>query len=937
MKKFITVILSLSIFTIIFAIPNYSYAAETWTFDSSTNTLYVYEDVVVSKDSNDEYIAPWNTYKDAIKIVVLENTVEKIEYAFFDYTLDKIIIKNKDINIQYGLIGTTVNIIDFTEDVSSKISKSYTEDLFNVPAATENGFSTFVTSKFNRWNGPRPFVTTNLGTNTYSEDEITKRGNSHWYIWGDNSAVMFPNQEQNVANALTFSFFETNTNEVGSPMSSGYGPDPLVVYGLEASLPETEYTAGTTINPDDLMLNVLGIGAQESEYDNDVSYWNYNLKNWVWYQNPDNIPENTYDAVTTLDNAEGYFKYKNIYINDSDYYILRDSYYYYKQPYYSGECFVGKIVNGKVYYTYNGVDWIETEYTDEYEAAANMTDLKYSNDKGEVYSIKVLEDKYYDFEEVFCKEYLYIEDGKIYSADVIYEDVEVDISTVDFNEYIQAGNIYNRKEGSYTYGDSSYIYRMWGSDESVFLGKEVDGKIYYCYNGIDWIETSYTDIVDASDNEYLECYANDKGEIYPIHVINENNYLKENGNYFEKYLYENNGTWYEAYYYKEREVSVDEYLSTVNVGFCEYDADTGRYYDYETAVGEHSGDTFGKVINGTFCIYENDNWVDTGYATCDEYNSNGWWVIDCTNYYEYNGTYYQNYYILDNNTWYKVDESGTREVVQLVYTNVNYLPLNYSQLTSASPLVVNEGENIYNFEYYGLKASVVVNGVANIVTPTPGPTPTPTPAPDSTLRPTPTITPLPTPLPETEIEVEDEPIIEETTDDTITDDPSEEKVQDTEEEAIVVIGEPENKDELIVRGEKVPVAIPYLLAFFVTFIALLLLLLLFWKKKVPFTYILNKETKEMTITGYTGKDERVIIKNSYRIFINKYSVVEIAANAFNGLDDAGKETFNVHLTYIEVPNSVIKIGSKAFANCRNLDKVTILNKNCNIAEDAFDK
>ena len=92
----------------------------------------------------------------------------------------------------------------------------------------------------------------------------------------------------------------------------------------------------------------------------------------------------------------------------------------------------------------------------------------------------------------------------------------------------------------------------------------------------------------------------------------------------------------------------------------------------------------------------------------------------------------------------------------------------------------------------------------------------------------------------------------------------------------------------------------------------------------------------MTITGYKGKDKEVEIKKSYRPLIFSYDVVEIAANAFNGLDENGEDTFNKQITSVIIAESVTKIGNKAFANCTNLQNAKVLNQNCDIANDAFE-
>ena len=66
------------------------------------------------------------------------------------------------------------------------------------------------------------------------------------------------------------------------------------------------------------------------------------------------------------------------------------------------------------------------------------------------------------------------------------------------------------------------------------------------------------------------------------------------------------------------------------------------------------------------------------------------------------------------------------------------------------------------------------------------------------------------------------------------------------------------------------------------------------------------------------------------------SVTEIAEEAFEGEYTRYSQTYPAHsLSWIILPESLKKIGSKAFANCKKLFSVMILSSDCDIADDAF--
>ena len=820
MRKVRMLIITIMISIGVMLIPMESHAEDAWSFDSATGTLYVKSDVIVSENGSGEYIAPWNAYKDEIKTVVLEETVNRVDYAFYGYEFDKIIIKNKDIYMKNALINTTVSIIDFCQDVSSNVSIVYVDRNMYYPTIEEKEVLTEYVTTYSQFYGQNPLVISNLGTDS---DNITQYKASTWYIWGNEGAAMFPNQTRKVAGALAYSFYEIQQNSQGNVDYSLCGPDQRVVYDMGVQASQLEVPTGTTLDKDSLYLYVLGLG-------NGVSYWNYDLQNWVW-ENNTSISKNVWSEAEILSSLRNYIELDGKYAYKYDSYVLKDSY---------------------------------------------------------------------------------------------------------------------------------YLYTNYGVEEKCFVGKYIDGKIYYTYNGVNWEETNYTYSYEAELNE---SYSNDKGDIYPIYMVDD--YLGIGSNFADSYIYKEEGVWYEIYAGMDQgdEIELEYVIESINIDEQKYDPSTGRYYAFENMLHLASRNswyrsggtevTIYKEINGQLCVWNQVDWQDTG-RTYQEYLNDGGSIRDVVNnLFSYNGEYFEGYYIFENNQWYYIDLDGSKTKILEVYSNENYLPLNYDQLTSASSLVIEEGNNVLEFEYYGLKTSVTVKGVGSSTT---KPSNTPT-APGTTTNPdqtgnTDTTAGEPDPTEKTTDKTTkdtDDALDNEETDSTETGKKdtdeagtnSEKEREEgvlTEEETLLASSDIKEEDGGRKEGKGTTAAsfictgIVLLLV-----IGLLLLLLLLKKKRIPFTYILDKEKKEMTITGYTGKDEKVTIQNSYRVLVYEYTVVEIAENAFNGLDEEGKENFNASITYVEIPNSVRKVGSKAFANCKKLEKVNILNKNCEIAKDAFDK
>lgn len=119
-----------------------------------------------------------------------------------------------------------------------------------------------------------------------------------------------------------------------------------------------------------------------------------------------------------------------------------------------------------------------------------------------------------------------------------------------------------------------------------------------------------------------------------------------------------------------------------------------------------------------------------------------------------------------------------------------------------------------------------------------------------------------------------------------------------------------------------------LIALLLALLALLLIFLL--NRRFPFTYTLNDDTKEMIITGYIGNRKNIVIKDSYSIKFKKYTVTSISDMAFGNEEDNLKRIIS-----ITIPKSVNNIGENCFSSCINLEDVYINNEDCIITPTAF--
>ena len=91
---------------------------------------------------------------------------------------------------------------------------------------------------------------------------------------------------------------------------------------------------------------------------------------------------------------------------------------------------------------------------------------------------------------------------------------------------------------------------------------------------------------------------------------------------------------------------------------------------------------------------------------------------------------------------------------------------------------------------------------------------------------------------------------------------------------------------------------------------------------LPYTFNLNEETNEYTITKYFGNEEEVIIPNSF----NGLSVTSIGDSAFAGC---------LNIKSVEIKEGIIYVGAYAFDGCLNLNNVVISSSVTTICDYAF--
>lgn len=1002
MKILKTNLLSIIILSLFFSIISplgtlKSYAAESWTFDSTTGTLYVKEDIIVTQNGSGEYIAPYDAHKSDIKIVVLEETVNKIAFAFYGYNLERIIIKNKNINIATGLAGATVSIIEFTEDVSDMITREKSDNLSYYKSKYPGKNFTYILDKYYyQYEDARPFVITTLATDTNSDTEITKVGDSsNWNIWGLNDVVLIPNQTKDTAEALRYSFFMTNNNEYGKDFSSyekvNYNEqkDKAVVYKIKASLKNNTYEAGTTLNPDDVIIRVIGIGTDEAN-NYQGSYWNYELNDWVWVKN-NSITPNQYNLNNILENLCGSPVDGKYIIKGDKYFEYKDSYFLrYTNPIFGDydptDVFIGKYINGVIHYTYNGNDWIETTYTYSWDAMSNST---YTNDKGEAYPIYTLEednDNLFKMGDNFVAEYYYIENGNIYYQNYQYSQP----SLADKSDFITSKQIgigyYDETTGRYYDYDNAYEY-------SGELVKSINNKIHiYNESTEEWEESVYNTFEEYEANTSAYVYADATNYIYneQLNIWLKDYYILEDGVwYFVDIETGNKIESYNEVYTNELYLPLD-FDSLTNVTNTSASTMSASANTPQAMAVNNNGvtvvegeniielDYFGLkttvTVTGTpssnptpptpvtYTVKVVDKYYDENNQLKSE-NIRHNEIVNKGTSYQYNALQVDGYEIQGVNTY-----SGTvQQELELVFT--------YKKKVE-TPTTPPSNPNIQP------QQPQVSTQPTNPELPK-----NPDPAPPAIKEDSPTESDKPINIPKIENETESDENNSNTEEfnkeDTISnnmkksykvtfmvdgikykeifilegefiklpEDPIKENYEfvkwDTDlnniKEDTITNAVFKKVVENVTEKENISDFNNYYFLYICLLILCLLIpglflfLFLFNKNKIPFVYILNKELKEMIITGYKGKEKKVFIEEEYRPFIHNYTVIEIAENAFNGLYINGENNFNAEITEIHIPKTVRKIGKNAFKNCISLQKIILLNKNCIIDTEAFDE
>lgn len=717
-------------------------AKEPFVYEENSGTLTINEDIIVSKNAMGEYVSPFAAYKDNLSTVILEESVDEIAYAFYGLEIDHLIIKNKDIIIQKGLAGATINSIEFTEDVSDKLEKKWVTDNDNTVYNAHNFSTNTLTYYYPQYGRTiHPICMTNLGTNSDLLDDVNdlpKADSSNWYLWGGlNNVFLFPNQTKETAMQLAYTFYLSNNNRHGRETAVALKKNIPVVYGMTASLPKLEYETGTKLNPDDFIITVLGVG--DSTEANEGSYWNYNLQDWVWKED-NSISPNTYNLETIL--ANKYIKYDNKYYPYENSFILKDSYFEYsfllEGHLQTEKCFIGKWVDNKIWYSYDGINWYETNFTHKNPAAQNNQTQQYANDKGEYYPIYLLNDNMYKVNNDYFLEYYFVENNTLYKAFSGLQEAVADISK---ETYAEINNVRYNKEYYFlkSYECYQYIDNM-NNSLNCFIGKWVDNKIWYSYDGINWKPTIFRTKEDALHNTI---YANDSFNKLPIYLIDDS-YKNVGDNYYSTYFAEENGMWSKKSFIGESfPVNIGNILSYANIGIMEYDEVTDRYYDYYSAIRIMPDTNAVKLENGYVYTYDivTKTWDKTAFTSMDDYmNSIYYTPVDVTGYYELNDSFFKKYYTLEDNVWYCIDMiDNTKTVVDMVYTNENHLPLDYDYLTnvennaasgisacalepqimtvSNEAITVQEGDNLITLDYHGLKATIQVKGIGSSTVP----------------------------------------------------------------------------------------------------------------------------------------------------------------------------------------------------------------------------
>ncbi len=89
-----------------------------------------------------------------------------------------------------------------------------------------------------------------------------------------------------------------------------------------------------------------------------------------------------------------------------------------------------------------------------------------------------------------------------------------------------------------------------------------------------------------------------------------------------------------------------------------------------------------------------------------------------------------------------------------------------------------------------------------------------------------------------------------------------------------------------------------------------------------YTCEFNDETKEATVTGYTGSDTEIVVSEKF----GDYTVTAIGRGAFS---------HNYDIEKVDIPSSVVSIGASAFEFCISLEEIKLTNGLVSIDNTAF--
>ena len=374
-------------------------ADEDWKYDENTKTLYVYNDIICTPT---EESAPWDVKGYTINHVVVEETVNKLEYAFYGDALYSITIKNKNIDIGKAFYYTLCNTIIVPEDIS--LQYGWTDNIANVTLPSDKEFATYFPKMEDDNNGLRPYVLTNIGSNHTKNDagyglDISRiEDYSFWNIWDtntNNEVSIIPSSSKVDAIALAHSFYGKNDASENDALNT------IVYYDMKINQTvPTEAEVGTKVTFNDYSFSVYSVGdySMDAGYEYASSYWNESVQDWVPLFDTSKSDNERNEEEYLLASFSDLEKYETsngaIYISPSDItdtLTAQGNYFLNKND---EKCFIGKTVvnedySENYYYSYNNVDWIEIEDFTYWEDYENTT---LTNDNGEIFPIYCIDE-----------------------------------------------------------------------------------------------------------------------------------------------------------------------------------------------------------------------------------------------------------------------------------------------------------------------------------------------------------------------------------------------------------------------------------------------------------------------------------------------------------------------------------------------------------------